>query len=241
VSIWFIIWLVLSGSLLYFLGWTLYILYRQKKAWKLFANQKKLRYRSKSILGSPEMSGTIDKYTVNIFIAEHMSPDARSSRKLTAVEIQLASKMPFDGGLASGGMVPIMQGFRLKEEYRPDHPKWDKNYIAASSSRGALEAYLTPPRIDALTSMMKIRNGWVIFVFRGDSMLLRFDTPDPLDSIEKLSKILKKMMDTSMILELNKGEEGILKAEAAKRSAKEVNIAVDDRDFSEAKDIQLEE
>ena len=42
-------------------------------------------------------------------------------------------------------------------------------------------------------------------------------------------------------LELRKGEEGILKSEAAKRSVKEINIAVDERDFHEAKGFQLEE
>jgi hypothetical protein len=241
VSIWLVIWLFLSGALLYFLGWTIYILFRQKTAWKKFAAQKKLRYRSVSLFGPPEMSGTFDNHPVSFFVGEHMAADARSSRKLTAVEVKLASRMPFDAGIASGGMVPVMKHFNFRDELRPDHSKWDKNYIAATSYRMALQAYLTPERIEALTSMMRIRNSWTIFIFRDDTVLLRFDTPDALDTIEKLNKILLKMCSVVNILELHKGEEGILKAEMTKRPAKEINIAVDDRDFNEAQGFQLEE
>ena len=128
--------------------------------------RKKLRYRAHSMMASPEISGALNGYSINFLIAEHFTPDGRSSRKLTAIEVQLLSKMPFEGGIASGGMVSLIQSIRLKEETKPNHPKWDKNYIAASSSGAAMEAYLTPERIDALTSLMKIRNGWVILIFR---------------------------------------------------------------------------
>ncbi len=241
MSIWFLIWLFLSGALLYFLAWTIYILFRQKSAWKKFAAQKKLRYRPGTLFGSPEISGSADKRTISFFVSEHMAADARSSRKLTAIEVKLSSQMPFEIGIASGGMVPMLKHFSFREELRPDYPKWDKNYIAAASSRMALESYLTPERLEALTSMMRIRNGWTIFICRGETTLLRFDTPDALDTVEKLNRIFTKMYAVADALELRKGEEGILKSEAAKRSVKEINIAVDERDFHEAKGFQLEE
>lgn len=219
----------------------MYILFRQKTAWRKFAAQKKLRYRPGTLFGSPEMSGSADKRTVSFFVSEHMAADARSSRKLTAIEVKLSSQVPFEIGIASGGMVPMLKHFPFREELRPDYQKWDKNYMAAASSRMALEAYLTPERLEALTSMMRIRNGWTIFICRGDTTLLRFDTPDALDTVEKLNKIFTKMYSVAEALELRKGEESVLKSEAAKRSVKEMNIAVDDRDFHEAKEFQLEE
>jgi len=241
VSVWFFLWLFLSGALLYFLGWTMFILLRQKQAWKIFAAQKKMRFKSTTFLGSPEISGTIDNRPVSFFVGEHLTADARSSRKLSAIEIKLASKMPIEGGIASGGMVALVQSLNLKEEIRPDHPNWDKNYIAVASNRAALAAYLTNERIEALTSLMKIRNGWVIVIFRGDVMLLRYDTPDPLDTLEKLNKILQKILDVAGILELKPGEEGLLKSEAAKKPAKQVNLSIDDRDLKEAGTFALEE
>lgn len=241
MSIWFFLWLFLSGALLFFLGWTLFILFRQKQAWKNFSVEKKFRYRASSMMASPEMSGTVDGRAVNFLIGEHISPDGRSSRKLSAVEVQLLSRMPFEGGVASGIMVSLIQSMRLKEEINPNHPKWDKNYIAAATSGYALESYLTPERLEALTSMMKIRNGSTILIFRGDMVLLRFDTPDPLDTKEKLSKILAKMSETAKLLELKGGEEGRLKADAARTPVKAVNLQVDERDFKESSGFALED
>lgn len=241
MSIWFYVWLFLSGALLYFLGWTLFILFRQKQAWRAFAAEKKLRYRTASMMASPEMSGTVDGRAVSFLIGEHISQDGRSSRKLTAVEVQLLSKMPFEGGIANGTMVSVVQSLRLKEEINPNHPKWDKNYIAAASSGFALESYLTPERMEALTSIMKIRNGSMILIFRGDMMLLRFDTPDPLDKKEKLSKILAKLNETAKLLELKAGEDGRLKADAARAPVKAVSLQVDERDFKESSGFALED
>jgi len=241
ISIWVILWLFLSGALLYFLGWTLFILFRQKQAWKSFSVRKKLRYRAHSMMASPEISGALNGYSINFLIAEHFTPDGRSSRKLTAIEVQLLSKMPFEGGIASGGMVSLIQSIRMREETKPNHPKWDKNYIAASSSGAAMEAYLTPERIDALTSLMKIRNGWVILIFRADAFLLRFDTPDPLESQQKLEKLTDKILEMAKILELKPGEDGRLKLETTKKPIKEKVLAVDDRDFKESDAFQLED
>ena len=241
MSIWFFLWLFLSGALLYFLGWTLLILFRQKQAWKTFAARKKFRYRTTSLMASPEMNGPVDGHSVSFFIGEHVTPDGRASRKLSAIEVQLSSKMPFEGAIGSGGMVQLVQSLRMKEELSPNHPKWDKNYIAATSSAFALESYLTPERLEALTSLMKIRNGWVMLIFRGETMLLRFDTPDPLDSFEKLDKILQKVMETVSALELKAGEDGRLKTDAARKPVKEVSLSVDERDFKEAGAFQLED
>ncbi|MGB4106424.1 MAG: hypothetical protein WBK55_01355 [Alphaproteobacteria bacterium] len=241
MSIWFFLWLFLSGALLYFLGWTIFILFRQKQAWTAFAVEKGLRYRTASMMASPEMSGTVDGRAVSFLIGEHISPDGRSSRKLSAIEVQLLNRMPFEGGIGNGNMVPLIHSMRLKEEINPNYPKWDKNYIATASSGYALEAYLTPERLEALTSMMKIRNGSTILIFRGDMMLLRFDTPDPLDNKQKLSKILAKMTETARVLELKAGEDSRLKADAARTPVRAVNLQADERDFSESAGFALED
>lgn len=240
MSIWFLLWLLLSAGLIYFLGWTLYILYRQKKAWKGYAKRHKLRYRSAQMLSAPEVSGTIGDYTVSLFTGEHVSEDVRRSRRLTAIEVQLSSVMPVEGGIASGGMVDLIRQMGFKEEYRPKHPGWDKSFIASSASRPVLEAYLIPERLDVLTKLMKVKNSWVILIFREDTMLLRFDTPDALDSVQKIDRIVKKMVEAAKILELGSGEGGRLKSEQTKKREKEVSLQVDEADL-EAAGLQLED
>lgn len=206
----------------------MFILRRQKKAWQAYGKSKKLRYKPGKTLANPELKGMIQEYTVGVFTGEHVSPDMRGSRKLTAVEINLTSVMPVAGGVASGGMVPLLQGMGFKEEMRPDHQAWDKSYIAAADNRYALKAYLTDERLAVLTDLMKIKNAWITYVFRGDVTLLRLDTPDPLDSEQKLDQIIKKMIDSAKALELKAGEGSRLKSEEVRKPDREKALEVDE-------------
>jgi hypothetical protein len=225
LSIWIVLWLVLSTVLLYFLGWTIFILLKQKQVWKTFAHKNKLRYQANKFLSSPEMSGIIHDYTISFFTGEHTLADARNSRKMTAIEVSLSSRMPFEGAIASGGMVPIARSLGLKEEYAPEYEAWDKTWIVAGANRNALEAYLTPERLKYLSSLMKLKNAWVIMIFRDETMLLRLDTPDPLDSEEKLNNVSKMLTNTAQALELGKGEDGRLKHVLSQPQRKTVVIA----------------
>lgn len=240
MSIWFFLWLILSGALLYFLGWTVFILTRQKGAWRAYASRHKLRYKPNSFFEAPEISGTIGNHTISVFSGEHMADDARRARKLMAAEVQLSGVMPIEGGVASGGHVDIVQSLGFKEEIRPKHPGWDKSWIASSSNKHVLESYLTPERLDALTSLMKIKSAWVILIFRDDVMLLRLDTPDPLDSGQKLDRLMKKMLQVADTLELQKGEDSRLKEEAAKTPTQAVSLEVSEDDLAGSA-FQLEE
>ena len=239
MSIWFFIWLFLSAALIYFMGWNAFILYRQKRAWKSYAAAQKLRYRSPSFFAAPEMNGIAGDYTVSLFTGEHMSPDMRGSRKLTAIEIQLSSQFPFAGGVASGGMVDVIQSMGFKEEINPAHPEWEKAWIARAENRNVLKEYLNAERLAALVPLMKIKNAWVVFVFRDNMTLLRLDTPDPLDSAKKLNYIIKKMTDSAKVLELKSGEASRLKTYEATKSAKEVTLKISEENLGS--DLSLEE
>lgn len=222
------------------MGWTVFILRRQKKTWADFAKRKKLRYTPNRTFANPEIKGTLDDYTISIFTGEHTSADMRGTRKLTAIEVHLTSVMPIDGGLANGGMVQIIQNMSFKEEIRPKHAEWHKSYIASSDNRHVLKTYLNDERLAALISLMKMKNAWVVFVFRGDVTLLRLDTPDPLDSTAKLEQIVKKMIEAAKILELKSGESGVLKSEIARKPEREAALEIDEAKMDSGA-FQLEE
>lgn len=238
--IWFFLWLILSAILLYFFVWTVYILQRQKISWKEFAKKRGLRYQARQFFATPELNGTLDGHTISIFSGEHMAADMRGTRKLMAIEVSLSGVMPFDGGIASGGMVQVVKGLGLKEEFKPGHPGWSNEYIAASNNKNALKHYLTPERVQALSKLMKLKNVWVVLVFRGDVMLLRLDTPDPLDSTAKLDNICKRILEAAKILDLKSGEDKMLKAEAAKPPQRETAIAQENNE-APAADLRLED
>lgn len=201
MSLWFIVWFILSVALLYFLGWTILVLQRQKKSWKAFAKKYKLRYTPNSFMESPAVNGVIDGYRVNILMGEHQTQDARRARKLSAIEINLETVMPADGALGSADMVPIIQEINLKAELKPEHRNWDDSYIAMTDKKAVMNQYLTQERLEVLTKLMKVKNSAVILIFRDEIMLLRLDTPDPLDKPQRLDKLVKKMIETAKVLE----------------------------------------
>lgn len=232
MSIWIVSWFVLAGALLGFLAWTFLILMRQKSAWRVYATKRKLRYKAGPLMMSPEVQGTIGEHTVHIFSSEHVAEDIRGSRKLTAIEVSLNSVMPVTGGVASGGMIPILKSLDLKQEYTPKHDKWNKSYVAAGNNRYVLEAYLSNERLEALCDLMALRNVWFILVFKDDAMLLRVDTPDPLDEASDVDKLVKQMLAAAEVLELQSGESRHLKDAEVKSATKSVALDVDDDAFA---------
>ncbi|MCB1562523.1 MAG: hypothetical protein KDJ75_03025 [Alphaproteobacteria bacterium] len=242
MSIWLIVWLLLSVALIGFMIWTLRILLRQKHAWKSFAQRYKLRYTSRKFMDTPELSGVIGDFTVSIFPSEHDTPDSRSTRKLSAIEVMLTSKMPVSGVVASGGMIGIAKDLSLREEHHPAYKDWNKEWIAAADNRFVLAEYLTDERLKALTGLMNLKNAWMIFVFRSDMTLLRLDMPDPLETPAKLDEMVKKMLETARILELQTGESTRLKSAEARSSKKEIVLDIDDKATGDALSLlELEE
>lgn len=228
MSFWLVVWAIISITLLFFLAWTIFILVKQKATWKAYATKNKLRFKPNSFFSAPDMSGLVDTHSVSLFMGEHSGPDARFSRKMTAIEIQLSSKIPLEGAIGSGGMVDIIQGLNYKEEHRPKHKDWQKSYIAAGESAGGLQTYLTEERVGAITDLFKVKNAWSILIFKDDVFLLRIDTPDPLFTNDKLDKLIKKMMKAAQLLELKKGESARIKEEVVKRSSEAISLDVDE-------------
>jgi len=213
LSIWFFLWLILSLALVYFMGWTAWILFRQKQVWKAFSVKHKLRYSVSGFTGSPEMSGEYQGYEVSLFTGEHVDEDGRGSRKLTAIEVRLKSDMPFEAAAASGGMVKVVEGIKFPRSYVPEKKEWSKDYIIAGDNKVALKAYFNEERIEALSKLMRLKNLWTIFIFREEQVLLRVDTPNPLTNETKTEALLKKMLQTAHVLELKSGEGAMIKSD----------------------------
>ena len=110
--------------------------------------------------------------------------------------------MPCEGGLATGGMVEFLKNMSFGQEIKVTHKGWSKENMASSPDPEKFETYLTPERIDALMALAGIKNSWLILIFRNDTALLRFDTPDALDTEAKLDSILDKMTKAAKALEV---------------------------------------
>ncbi len=242
MSIWFLIWLVLSGALLYFSFWTLYILMKQKKSWKSFSERHELRYTSGTFFESPSVSGVYNEYPVSLFTGEHQQEDARKNRKLTAIEIELTSIMPMAGAAASGGMIPLLDGLDHNTEYKPEHKKWKSEYLIRTDNLSMMAGYMSDERIAALTELMKVVNAWVMFIFMEKNTLLRLDMPNPLEDPKRMDVLLNKMVEVAAILELEKGEEKKLERLRDKNIEQEnAAVVLEETTSDTALELELEE
>lgn len=239
-SIWFFLWLLISIGLLGFSVWTFIILMRQKKSWKEFAKKHKLRYRNATLMSSPRLNGVYQGYTIGMFTGEHESERGGANRKLTAIEVELNSKMPISGAFASGGMVGIVQEMTYNHEFVPQYSGWDNEFIARGDNRHVLEEYFDDKRALKLTELMKRKNFWIIFIFKGEDTILRVDTPEPFDNLEKLTKTIDDLIEAAAILELNKGEGKRLMTIRSKHAEEKAVLDIEEDDLA-LMSLELEE
>lgn len=243
MTIWIAVWLLLSSVLLYFFVWTFFILQRQKKVWQKFGDDFGLRYKKGGLWDTPRLEGVYEGYTISLFASEHMREDMRSSRKMTAIEFTLHCTLPFDGAIASGGMIDVLKMADFGQEYQPDVKAWHKSYIARASHRIALQKYLTHDRLKALIGLMRIKNAWFISAFRNDIFVVRIDTPYALDDRKSLEVLILKMFKACKALEVNKAELRELSAIVASPDEFEKNKAdtkIAEIDLDDIGDLELE-
>lgn len=208
----FFLWFIISSILLGFWFWTSYLVFRQKSAWKTFADKRDLRYYSQGFYKSPSMNGAIDGYNISFFNSEHSELDARSQRQLTAIEINLHSGLSVPSAIASGGMSVVVDTLDLHKEYKPynkdgNRKDWDNSYVIRTQNTSYMHEYMNDKRVDGIIDLMKLNKMWVIILFVEETGLLRVDTPLPLDNPHKVNEIVKKLIEVARTLELGEGEE----------------------------------
>ncbi len=241
MSLGFALWLFIFVFLIGFWFWTNYIVLKQNRAWKFYAQKKKLRYKSNGMLETPSLSGSIDGYNISVFASEHSELDARSQRRLSAIEITMHTSLPVQCAIASGGMVPIAELLEIKKEYRPNDTNWDNSFVCRAEDPSVVGGYLTDDRLKVLIDAMKIDKAWMIAVFVTENGLLRLDTPLPLDHPKELDKVVKQLIEAAKTLELNDGEAARLmksRSDTGKSSAK---LDIDEDLLDDDMGLELEE
>ncbi len=238
----FFLWLFITLFLLCFWVWTIYAVSKQRQAWRVYAQKRKLRFHSNGLLQTPTLSGAISDYKVNIFASEHSELDARSNRRLTAIEVSLHTSLPISAAIASGGMVPIIEALDLHQEYRPPSKGWDDSYVLRSSNTDVMQAYMNEERIDHVLKLMKIDKTWIVLLYMEGQGLLRLDTPLPIDRPQELDKLIKKMIAVAKLLELQKGEkERLLRAHKTTSNKSSSVLEIDDGLLEDDIGLELDE
>lgn len=241
MSIWLFLWLILSCILLYFSVWSFYLLRSQKKAWIAFAKKYDLRCEEGGFFDAAHVKGMYKDFAIALFTGEHRREDARNSRKLTAIEVEMQSKMPMAAAAASGGMIDVLDFLNHSNEYKPKHKKWKSEYVIRTEDIGMMKAYLTDERVEALTGLMAAVNAWVIFIFQEGGTLLRLDIASPMHDTKKIEVMLNKMVEVAKLLELADGENIRLEKHRNQKDSGDGTLAVDPDALGDEIGLELEE
>lgn len=187
------------------------------------------------------MSGSIDGYKVAIFTSEHSELDARSRRRLSAIEINLHSSIAVQAAVANGGMVAVVETLDMHQEYKPEVKKWDDSYIIRTRDSNYLKKYLNDERINKIIDLMEEKKIWVILLFLGDTALLRLDTPSAIDDPKRMDYLVKKMIEVASVLELKSGEDKDLLREMSDSNGKQKTLEIDDDLLNDDIGFELED
>lgn len=190
---WFLIWFVLSAILLGASLWSLLILFRQKKAWEIFATKHKLIFNRGTFMGPAEISGMIDDYKIAFYTAERQSPDARKKRYVSVIELTAPTGL-FDGGVAgTQEMLTFMQSLPQVHFFKVEAEGWDETHRVFVREDLSAASYFTPEKLDVFSSILKTRNADVFIVFTDENYLVRLETTDPMQDADKIEKVVLRI------------------------------------------------
>jgi hypothetical protein len=194
LSIWFLLWFVLSFILLGATCWSTIILIQQKKAWSAYAAKKGLTFTRGTFFGPCSMEGVLDDYNLSFFTATQVHEDSRKNRELTVGQINIYK--PFVDSIACGTaeVLPFLQSLEGMSRHNVKNGKWNTKFHIFSGNKDAVDAYLTEERIKVLTSILSMPNAHVIIVMDEDEAAFRFETSNPLKEEKQLEVIVDKLI-----------------------------------------------
>lgn len=209
---WLFIWVVLSSIVLGSTLWSLKILMDQKSAWEKFAKAKSFVLNKGTFTGPAEMNGMIGAYKFSFFTAERDGEDIKNRRLMTVLEMDLADGLVDGCVMGTQKMLPFMQSLQKLHPFVVETAPWDAAHFVFARNDAAVKAYLTPERLDILAQILKTKNADVVVLFNDSELLVRMETTDPMKNVDKLDKIVARLMTLVDKLRITPDERARLQA-----------------------------
>lgn len=206
MSIWFFIWFLLSFLIIGVVAWSTIILVQQKKAWKAYAAKKGLTYIGRKFFEPCEVEGISDGYTISLFSATQMKEDARKSRQLSVLQVIVNRKIVDGIGAGTNEMLPFLQNLEPLSPHDASAYNWDKKFDFRSRNKRAVDQYLNEERVKVLQGLLSMPGADVIILMDHAQGIFRFETSNPLASIEKIETMVDKIIKRIQILETDESE-----------------------------------
>ncbi len=203
MNIWFTLWVFITVFIMGIFFWSMAILFRQKQAWAVFAKRHQMAFTPNAFFRSPAMRGAIHGFVTTVFSEEQTTQDNRGRRFRTVVQIDLPVGMPVEGVVTSPELRSFANMMQLPQDLVPSATDWNKNIVFKTANVEKMLPFLTPERVKTLNAIMSAKSVNCIFVYNERETLLRFETADPLDDVEKIEKFVSKTLESAKILSVS--------------------------------------
>ena len=115
---WLAIWALFAAFIVVYVGWTLVVLFQQKKAWAAFAKKNKMKYESPKLTESPVVSGTYGTYQLALYAAVQQTNDMRGQRFVNVIEFQFGKGMSTGAAIATKEFSGFINGLVFDRSWR---------------------------------------------------------------------------------------------------------------------------
>lgn len=191
---WLILWIVLAIAIIVLTLWTFTILIKQKKIWAAFAKKYDLKLIKNGVFHSHEMDGTYQDLRLQIFSDKQLMPDGRGYQYRTVIQFILNPNMPTEGVIASRYFTPFVTNLDMPKKWPlPKGMKLEEEPLARATSAKRLTSFWTIERAKAIEVVANMKRCNFVFIFDEHDSFLRVETTDPLDDMNRMEKIIKKI------------------------------------------------
>jgi len=207
LTIWWLLWAVLSFILLGATVWSLAILQQQKKTWSEFAKRRGLLFKKGKFSAPCEVEGTADGMHISLFSATQQKEDARKNRQLTVLQIKYPKSFVDSFAAGTGEMLPFLNSLGSISPHPLEDKNWDKtNHHIYSRNKEAVKKYLTEERVTLLNKILKVGNSDNVIVMEPEEVVFRFETSNPLTDLSQLDAMVSKLVAAMKKLEPDEKE-----------------------------------
>lgn len=195
MSIWWFLWFLLSVVILGTTIWSLVILFQQKKAWAEYAKRKGLAYTKGTFSSSSRVEGSFDGFNISLFAATQQKEDSRKNRQLSVIQIILSKPFVDSLGAGTAEMLPFFNSLDALSPHAIDNKKWNAklNHLF-SRNKEAVNLYLTDERVVVLNNILKLSNSDNFVLLTDEDGVFRFETSNPLTDVDKIDKLVSKLI-----------------------------------------------
>ncbi len=209
---WIVLYFLVAAFILGVFFWTIRILVQQKAAWSKFAQRHGFTYERGRMMASPGVRSDEPPFIFFFYAEEKPTDDGRGTTFRTIVQACWDSEAGFEFAVGTGALKDTIRsmsrGAMINSKEAFDFPD-GMSVASRSSDSERARAYMTPERRKALGAFFRQKNADGILVFDEKTGVLRLETPDPLETVQKIERAYALIKKVSRALILKETESAL--------------------------------